>query len=73
MKEYVLITGATSGIGYEFAKIFAENKYNLILSGRNIKVVDVGKGDEENDPDVAVAIEKREKECRMKEGPGRLL
>ena len=39
MKEYVLITGATSGIGYEFAKIFAKNKYNLILSGRNIQVL----------------------------------
>ena len=39
MKEYVLITGATSGIGYEFAKIFAENKYNLVLSGRNIQVL----------------------------------
>ncbi|MBE6072238.1 MAG: SDR family oxidoreductase [Clostridium butyricum] len=39
MKQYVLITGATSGIGYEFAKIFAENNYNLIISGRNIKVL----------------------------------
>lgn len=31
----VLITGATSGIGYELAKIFAQNKYNLVLTGRN--------------------------------------
>lgn len=31
----VLITGATSGIGYELAKIFARNKYNLVLTGRN--------------------------------------
>ena len=35
MKEFVLITGATNGIGYEIAKIFAANKANLILVGRN--------------------------------------
>ena len=35
MRKTVLITGATSGIGFSFAKIFAKEKYNLILVGRN--------------------------------------
>jgi len=33
--KYVLITGASSGIGYELAKLFAHDQYNLIIVGRN--------------------------------------
>lgn len=33
--QCALITGATSGIGYELAKLFAENNYNLIIVARN--------------------------------------
>lgn len=32
-----LITGASSGLGYEFAKLFAQDRYNLILVARSEK------------------------------------
>ncbi|MDB5284903.1 MAG: oxidoreductase [Bacteroidota bacterium] len=34
MEKYTLITGATSGIGYELAKLFAKDGHNLILVSR---------------------------------------
>jgi uncharacterized protein len=33
--ETVLITGASEGIGYEFAKLFAKEGYNLVVVARN--------------------------------------
>src|SRR5437868_6519005 len=33
--QTVLLTGATVGIGYELAKVFAQEGYNLVLVSRN--------------------------------------
>lgn len=35
MKNVVVITGASSGIGYELAKLYHQKRYVLVLSGRN--------------------------------------
>lgn len=38
--QYVLITGATSGIGKELAKLFAADGYHLVITGRKQSTLD---------------------------------
>ena len=35
--QYALVTGGTSGIGYELAKLLARDGYNLIISARSVE------------------------------------
>lgn len=43
-KKYALITGATSGIGLELAKLFAQDNYNLVIVARDQSELDATAG-----------------------------
>lgn len=48
MIKTVLITGASSGIGKEMARVFSENKHNLVLVSRNKERLELIKGELES-------------------------
>jgi uncharacterized protein len=56
MKEYILITGASTGIGYEMTKILAEKKYNLILVARNLEKLQSIQNELENKYGITIQI-----------------
>jgi hypothetical protein len=55
-KGTALITGATSGIGYDFASILAGKGYNLFLASRNKEKLDEIKAGFEKDYGISVVI-----------------
>ncbi len=56
MDTYTVITGATSGIGYELSVIFAKHGNNLVLIARNIEKLKCMKKEFEEKYDIKVCI-----------------
>jgi short-subunit dehydrogenase len=56
MSKTALITGASSGIGYELSKIFAKNGYDLVLVSRNRQRLEVIAKEMENQHDILVKV-----------------
>lgn len=54
MKKTVFITGATSGIGRACAQKFAQNNYNIIITGRRAELLQTLKKEIENEHAVEV-------------------
>lgn len=60
MNHATLITGASSGIGLEFAKLFAKNGHNLVLVARNEDKLNTLKNELKNKYDVQVYVYKKD-------------
>lgn len=56
MDKYTVITGASSGIGYEVAKAFAKRGKNLILIARRLKQLEQLKSEIDEISDIKVVI-----------------
>lgn len=66
MKEnkYALITGATSGIGYELSRLFAKDGYNLVIVAR--KEYELNETAEKLTSEFGVNVEKIAKDLYFK-------
>src|SRR5438309_9737999 len=53
-QNFALITGATSGIGYELAKLFAKDHYNLVIVARNEEELNKTATELKQDSDIQV-------------------
>ena len=62
-KKYVVITGASSGIGMEFARRFARKGYPLVLIARREERLRSLAGELRTDCEIIVADLSREEEC----------
>ena len=56
MRKTALITGASSGIGYELSKVFAKNGYNLVLVSRNTEKLKIISEEIRKQHDIQVKI-----------------
>jgi short-subunit dehydrogenase len=56
MKKTVLITGASTGIGYELSKVFSRNGYNLVLVSRNSQRLEVVAKEMEKQHDIQAKV-----------------
>lgn len=56
MKKYILITGASSGIGYEMAQILGKQNYNLVLVARSLDKLETIKSELENRYSISVIV-----------------
>ena len=66
-QKYALITGATSGIGYELAKIFAKDQYNLVIVARSIP--DLDRISSEFKQQYGIEVIPINKDLSLREGP----
>lgn len=56
MNKTVLITGASTGIGYELTKVFSKNGYNLVLVSRNSQKLEILAKEMEKQHDIKAKV-----------------